>query len=54
MNHTVEPGLPGTAMLCGLAGAGLGTVTPNAQVVRGDAPAVRGLKQRGPDVRAFR
>ena len=29
----VEPGLLGTALLCGLAGAGLGTVMPNAQVV---------------------
>ena len=29
----VEPGLGGTALLCGLAGAGLGTVMPNAQVV---------------------
>lgn len=29
----IEPGLHSTALLCGLAGAGLGTVMPNAQVI---------------------
>jgi MFS family permease len=29
----LEPGLHGTALLCGLAGCGLGTVMPNAQIL---------------------
>ncbi len=29
----LEPGLRGTALLCGLAGCGLGTVMPNAQIL---------------------